>query len=180
MAIKIADSLARIQTKMAGKRLTLNPPSPLEDIELWESTYGVRLPEEYRQFILQIGNGGDGPPSYGLLDSGTLPSGFGRSAGEDLKNLAKPFPFTEPWIWENDEHVDEKKKDQTDYGRLILGDEGCGRYWALIVTGPSRGKMWDITDVGIQPCDPPKNFLEWYESWLDGNTDCGRLYGANI
>lgn len=36
-------------------------------------------------------------------------------------------------------------------GALFLGDDGCGMYWALIVTGAQRGYVWNICDVGAQP-----------------------------
>jgi hypothetical protein len=31
--------------------------------------------------------------------------------------------------------------------------------------------MWHLTGEGIQPCAPPRDFLSWYEYWLDGHSD---------
>ena len=31
--------------------------------------------------------------------------------------------------------------------------------------------MYFFTDIGIQPCVPSMNFLEWFEVWLDGNDE---------
>ena len=41
-------------------------------------------------------------------------------------------------------------------------------YWFVIVTGPERGNVWMICGEGIQPTAPKRDFLQWYEEWLDG------------
>ncbi len=56
-------------------------------------------------------------------------------------------------------------------GTLVLGHDGCGMYWHLVITGPERGQVWQITDVGAQPCAPRRDFFSWYEYWLDGHDD---------
>jgi hypothetical protein len=38
-----------------------------------------------------------------------------------------------------------------DHGSLVSGTDGCAMYWHLIVTGPHRGHVWQITEVGAQP-----------------------------
>lgn len=42
-----------------------NPVLPLEELEAWEELMGVTLPEDYRAYLTQLGNGGAGP-AYGL------------------------------------------------------------------------------------------------------------------
>ena len=37
----------------------------------------------------------------------------------------------------------------------------------LIITGNHRGEVWNFTDVGVQPCCEPQDFLGWFELWLD-------------
>jgi hypothetical protein len=41
----------------------------------------------------------------------------------------------------------------------------------LIVTGPDRGHVWQLADVGVTPTRPKREFLRWFEDWLDGKTD---------
>jgi hypothetical protein len=43
----------------------LNPPATPELVEKYEAEFNVTLPLEYREFVLQVGNGGGGP-YYGL------------------------------------------------------------------------------------------------------------------
>jgi hypothetical protein len=44
-------------------------------------------------------------------------------------------------------------------------------YWVLIVTGVARGEMWDLGSEGVIPTQPHRDFLSWYEYWLDGGHD---------
>ena len=134
------------------------------NVEAFEKSHGITLPEGYRQFVIDIGSGGDyGPPECGLLQPGKMTN--------NLANLSKPFPFTKEWCWEDEENPDEQLLEKVGHGRLILGDDGCGEYWTLIVTGPQRGQIWNLTGEGILPCAPPRDFLSWFEYWLDGGTD---------
>ena len=43
-----------------------NPPASLKEIEEFEQETGISLPDGYRNFLLQEGNGGAGP-FYGLF-----------------------------------------------------------------------------------------------------------------
>ena len=54
--------------------------------------------------------------------------------------------------------------------------DNIGGYWLLIVAGPNRGQICNRRDMGIAPCAPKRDFLSWYESWLDGETQWFREY----
>jgi hypothetical protein len=150
----------------------LGPPLSAGEIGAFEATHGVLLPEEYRAFLEAVGNGGIGPPAYGLVRLGAV----ARLAGaEALTSLRRTFPLTEYWVWEDEEplapdRVALRQRVFTD-GSLVLGDDGCGAFWHLVVTGPERGQVWFLSDVGAQPCAPRRTFLSWYEHWLDGHDD---------
>ena len=154
------------------------PPAEESEVARFEARAGIVLPADYRRFILEVGDGGEGPPYYGLLPLGATPA---NDVPDDLLRgysdlLSKPFPFVEHWIWEQEEPSEEvdARWETVSHGNLILGHDGCGMYWTLVVSGEQRGRIWLQTDMGIQPCAPSLTFLEWYEVWLDGGEDWWR------
>jgi hypothetical protein len=141
----------------------------LQDVETFERRQGITLPDEYRTYLTQIANGGQGPPVYGILCLGKCPtdmSGTEKQIWTQLPYIRLPFPFTKPWCREDDEISDEGTPDQVAYGSLCLGTSGCGQNWHLIITGPDRGKIWLFTGEGIMPTY--KTFSAWYDDWLAG------------
>jgi len=82
--------------------------------------------------------------------------------------MKKVYPFTRPWVWEEGSLSAEGTDDQVENGQLYLGTDGCGMDWVLIVTGPDRGNIWFRCGEGITPTSPKRDFLRWFEDWLDG------------
>ncbi len=163
--------LERVRRKLAARAAT--PGSVLSEAEAaaFEAAHAVTLPESYRLFLTHLGNGGGGPPAYGLAALGTAPSyagGPGENYWTRLPDVGRPFPFTRPWIWEDGDESDEGAREQISHGSLWLGTDGCGMDWHLIVTGPERGHIWWVSGEGIQPTAPKRDFGRWYEDWLDG------------
>lgn len=199
MKTDIPISLGRIRAKLAtlrqldtafaifganSHRYQLGPV--LTDLELAEhqSRLGSKLPDEYRQFVMTIGNGGAGP-FYGLFPlNGGDPEDI-----TDPKQIRKPFRWTEalnPNEWENpsaqedilfDEDVDEGE-DSPVYlnipGVLYICHYGCASRFFLIVNGQDIGEVWmdrQADAEGLAPeCDTDGqrlHFLDWYEKWLD-------------
>lgn len=163
--------LRRIQEKLKDRMTSMNPRLNVEELCQFERNCRVSLPEDYREFITHVGNGGIGPPAYGLnaLDTSGSLAGLHRHApSSDLHRITEPFPFTKLWIWDNDQVSPEGTRDQIGNGSILLGTDGCGMDWHLIVTGPDRVVPWMIAGEGIQPVCPKRNFIQWYEDWLDG------------
>ena len=166
------ERIARIAEKIHERgSIKLLPTMREEELISFERQHGITLPTGYRDFLLNIGGGASGPPLYGLeglvriAPYRTLEE---RSYDPNLPCIRDPFPFTKLWIWEDGDTSEEGTKDQIFHGILTLGTEGCGQDWALVITGPERGNMWMIADVGITPTDPKRDFLQWFEDWLDG------------
>lgn len=165
------EQLSRIRAKLNSTGRILTPPLTDREVVLFEQLHGIALPEEYRLFLTHLGNGGVGPPAYGLLPLGKPASDMlpdERTLWTDLPYIQKPFPFTKYWVWEDGETSAEGSDEQVAYGSLLLGNDGCGMYWHLIVNGPERGIPWMLCGEGIQPVSPRRGFLQWYEDWLDG------------
>lgn len=169
------ERLRRVKAKVRQAGVELRPPLARKGVLAFESAHGVILPEGYRRFVLEVGDGGSGPPHYGLVPLGRevkprFRPEFMRGR-QRLPFVTLPFPFTRAWVWEDGDTSDEGDAEQVGHGSLLLGTDGCGMDWYLIVTGVARGHVWQFSDVGITPTDPGRDFLEWYENWLDGVTD---------
>ena len=66
--------LLALQRELAGARLAFTPCLSAAELDAFEQTHQVLLPPEYRLFLTYIGNGGPGPPAYGLRPLGTVES----------------------------------------------------------------------------------------------------------
>ncbi|AJF66476.1 SMI1/KNR4 family protein [Streptomyces vietnamensis] len=159
------------------------PAAGWEAVRAFEAQHGIVLPEPYRTFVAEVCDGlPDGPPYYGLLPLAETPSDWGEGRPERL--LAEPFPLTAAWLWDEDEDEGgdetafEARTDAVfDHGSLLLGTDGCGMYWHLVVTGPQRGHVWQIAGEGAMPFGPASpdapmpgapGFAGWVAHWAQG------------
>jgi hypothetical protein len=152
----------------AKHRYLLNQPLTQSEVTAFEARYAVSLPEDYRSFLLEVGDGGAGP-FYGIfrLDRSHL------SARDDLLPgfLAGEFPHAKPWndVGDNGPDSEEEYFDPAHIcGSLNLSHQGCGYMVRLVLNGPQRGTLWEdgrCSDTGITPFAP--GFAAWYLRWLN-------------
>jgi hypothetical protein len=164
------DRLLRIKQKLTDAKV-LNQTLSERQVAAFEKRHHITLPEGYRRFLIKIGNGGDGPPHYRLVTLGKGPNSANQDEvryWEQLPHVHLAFPFTEPWVWEGGDVSEEGTEEQVRHGSIFLGEDGCGMDWHLIVTGAERGNVWMICGEGVVPTLPKRDFLTWYEDWLDG------------
>ncbi|BDI18435.1 hypothetical protein ANSO36C_42370 [Nostoc cf. commune SO-36] len=110
-----------------------------KDIQVFESRYNIILPGEYRNFLLEVGNGGAGP-GYGLSVllgieyEDVIPE---KLYQEKYEILSKPFPLTEAWnnldlIVKNNTDLNANRDAYVDdkfiHGTLTMTNYGCGIY----------------------------------------------------
>lgn len=167
--------------------LRMRPALSERTLAAFEADYGVALPEDYRRFLKEVGNGGPGP-GYGILPLEKALDYDNKLWGSPVPkdHLRHPFPHTGVYNPKDDMQPDydaaddgrltEEKLQQAifrDYRGLIgLAHEGCARYWVLVVTGPERGKVWiDCTDSGGPFIPLGCGFQAWYQDWLEGRVN---------
>ena len=144
----------------------------------FEGRFGVRLPDDYRTFLTEVGNGGPGP-EYGVLPLGHHAGRDGQAGFEEYvidNDPGKPFPHTAGWnvplhILNAVRHLDHAPTTPrfagTNWleeaiwapgmmnGTIPICDTGCGIYLHLVVSeGNEFGHVWvdgRANDGGIQP-----------------------------
>ncbi|MEV8543998.1 MULTISPECIES: SMI1/KNR4 family protein [unclassified Streptomyces] len=147
-------------------------------VRAFEAEHGVVLPEPYRTFVAEMSDGSfQGPPEYGLVGLAELPDDWGD--GKEDRDPGKPFPLAAGWLWEEDdgpyEDPDAVVEQVLNHGSIVLGTDGCAMNWHLVVTGPQRGHVWHITDVGAMPfgaefgfTTSAPGFAGWVAHWAAG------------
>ena len=154
--------IKRIQKKVAASNIEMGKCLSEEAIAEFENCCKIQLPQAYRIFLKNVGNGCDN-----MID------GFHLKRLEDIerKDLSRPFMLEEFWIWEDDDReadiIKKEMEEKVYQGEMELINIGCGMSYNLIVTGKCRGEVWNFADVGVQPCCERQDFLGWFELWLD-------------
>ncbi|BBH70879.1 hypothetical protein ACTI_75640 [Actinoplanes sp. OR16] len=137
-------------------------------VRAFEEEHGVTVPEPYRTFVAEVSDGSfAGPPDYGLVALAEVPDDWGDDRSQRV--LARPFPLAAAWLWEEDEDADEDLIEQVfNDGSIVLGTDGCGMYWHLVVSGPQRGQVWMISGEGATPFGGAAGFAGWVRHWASG------------
>ncbi|MDI6096999.1 SMI1/KNR4 family protein [Actinoplanes sp. NEAU-A12] len=145
-------------------RYDLAAPLTPDHVEGFESRYGVRLPDSYREFLLTVGDGGAGP-GYGIynLDGPAMQQPHIDDWCRLDGFLATPFPHQAYW---NDNADDDYEDPWQAAGALPIGTLGCTMDMVLVVTGAARGQVW-MDDRGADGgLTPQSDFQTWYLEWL--------------
>ena len=203
------DELVRVDTSFetfgsSVHRYRLNTPVSPVELDQFEATHAIVLPEPYRTFVSEFSNGGAGP-YYGLF-----PLGFFDAAGGPLEKwnegdgfagvLSEPFPHSKSWnlpearlmppeSFDSDADEDawireldnEVWRPDLVNGAFPICHQGCAIRNLLIVTGPERGNVWvddRPNDGGIYPDGSNLHtgtlFFDWYSDWLDNSIEALR------
>ncbi|MNJ91876.1 SMI1 / KNR4 family protein [compost metagenome] len=163
-----------------------NPPATESEVRAFEEAYSVQLPECYRAFVMQVGNGGisfskaGAGPYYGIYALGeNVNDLIYDNIKLYLKNdcLIYPKITTEEWNLilgrlDTDEELSDEEFELENgrvYGGILpIGSQGCSYLHALILNGPHEGKVVNIDMDRRTPFFTfENNFLDWYERWLD-------------
>ncbi len=153
---------ARSHRYQFGPRLTAR------ELAAFERAQRVRLPEEYRTFLLCMGNGGAGP-GYGLFSL----AGARRSTPSTLH---EPFPLSAKDAADAVAGLRAQQREPVILltpplvGCLEIGHQGCAIMEVLVLSGEQRGTMWNAREDWYPYADKDGvqcGFFAWYERWLD-------------
>lgn len=135
----------------------LNPPASLRDIENFEWAIGISLPEDYRNFLLQAGDGGAGP-FYGLFSIARVQGWLGWDVEPDKTPYLRP-----------DMDLKALKTEGNNWKRgcIPIESQGDTYFTCLMVTGPDRGRIVYVEYEGSWVFFPRQpDFMSWYTRWL--------------
>lgn len=164
----------------------LNKPATAEKITEIENKYSIELPDCYKSFVLTVGNGGIGwqdssaGPFFGIYPLGeNMNELIDVDAEKYLKNRCVIHPKMTNEFWEalsqkinGDETMTDEEYDHERgnlwAGILPVGSQGCSYLHGVVLNGPYRGRVVNLDIDGQKPNFAfEKNFLDWYERWLD-------------
>lgn len=172
----------------------LNPSSSEAEVLAFETTHGILLPADYREFLIKIGNGGAGP-FYGIFPLGFADHVFDVAQWHEndglVGDLSDAFPFTTEWNdltgMPDDDLAASERYEQMEVfeerywsldlinGSIPICHIGCAIRIYLVITGPEAGYLWEDRRAeykGIKPLmlrDGSKaTFATWYKEWLVG------------
>ena len=176
----IAADLERLRQSGAASKIfgakvhgfLVNPALPAADVAAFEDQHRVKLPDDYREFLIRVGNGGAGP-DYGLFKLGEMDDRRGHARWQEDNGfvgvLARPFPHNDPW---NDlrgkpefdeeaasaqlgyEYEDAYGEQMTEWeashywnprqvdGAIPICHGGCAYRDWLVVSGAEAGHVW--------------------------------------
>lgn len=164
----------------------LNKPATTEEIEEFETEYLIELPNCYKEFLLGIGNGGNGfansgaGPFYGIYPLGKNIDDliyYNTKKYLKLETVLYPKMTDEFWKKINSKIEQDENISDDDYeieigniykGILPIGSQGCTYIHGIIIKGKHKGKVINLDLDRQKPQFTfEDNFLDWYERWLN-------------
>ncbi len=178
---------------VADHQYRLGSPVDLAFVRTIEEAYHFRFPEDYVQFITEVGDGGAGP-GYGLYPFGYYCTEvestkeakareiYLRGLGRELKLLPIESEWLEDFCISKEEYEKNPEKyfrggkgsfnwdNDTPYGFFHLGTYGCWRDFGLITAGERYGQVFIRDTEGAFELEA-RNFEEFYQDWLNSILD---------
>jgi uncharacterized protein (TIGR02996 family) len=146
------------------------------ELAAWEAARGLALPEEYRLFLREVGNGGAMPGSYTDFIIEPL-------AGLEFRaSTTSPFPVTADRLRSRLREIkpedrltgevlfpelrEYREADSLPPGCLTFGQYPSADSLFLVTAGELRGSVWCAVNYGVPELDrlgEPLGFLAWFE-----------------
>lgn len=166
----------------------LAAPASEAKIKKFEERFGFRLPEEYREFLLRMGDGGAGP-YYGLYGLEKLKNELSDNSDYPVLEEMILYPKMSDEDWDRAADPEGRRRGEEVHpyaGILPIGSQGCTLMTGLALNGPYQGQViyYDEDFCGKPFFVREKGFLAWYERWLReviaGYNDEDLGFGFNV
>ena len=182
--------------QLSGGKAGSYKPVPEKEIHHFEQKYGVILPHEYRNYLLEVGYDGYLSPLKESLERSYNNWSLGDSIPENMAEiLQKPFSFRPSWElppFDGDDVLQLKYHYDQCYGGwlsilnthvessyiLVLNGEEYGNVWLETIGG--GGQIFPVIEIDGMVATfltalhergnhshPHVDFYKWYESFLD-------------
>jgi hypothetical protein len=164
-----------LDARRAG--LKFNAPADEAAIADLESQAGIRIPQDYREFLLRMADGGVKPCRLVPL------SRWNDSYWIDEptpKMLAAPCVLTPECADHGSQWLDklnvadwQRRWDSGEwcptFGTMAIAEIGCGLFYSMVMTGPHRGRVFSWGDHASNPplFQPENSFSDWFGGCLD-------------
>jgi hypothetical protein len=164
----------------------LHDPATTAAVAAFEQKYDIELPDCYKAFVLQVGNGGAAHesaaagPFYGIYPLGkNVDELVCFNTAKSLQANCVIYPGMSDEYWTSlNAHIDHDSDiSDEDYemelgkifgGILPIGSQGCSYLHGIVLNGAYRGR---VVNVDLDRQKPrftfENNFLDWYERWLN-------------
>jgi len=135
----------------------MNPVLSENEIIKFETKYKIKLPLDYKSFLMEIGNGGAGP-YYGVFALGKYDEGTWKENDGFVGVLSERFPYSSDWNevpdFPNEEDYEDEEEFEKDYqtvqekywkalnGAIPICHQGCANRNWLIISRSEKGKVW--------------------------------------
>lgn len=182
LELKLKDpNLERFGAK--DHKYLLNDTLSIDILKKFEANNQIVLPEDYKFFLTNIGNGGFGP-YYGLRSFDDSLFDF-KLTGNPIIEVSKKFQYNSPWNanwietfdFENSRPKEALLKEYLDVshisGTLAICHYGHGCIFILVAKGEERSNVWYDGRAMYEGLVPELNedeirisFSQWYLDWL--------------
>ncbi len=114
------------------------------ELTLFEKKNEIDLPNEFREFISELGFGAG--PVYGVNP-------------HTLLSLEK-------WEIEDDDDEEDYEEFKPLYdGYVVIAEYGCGIESVIIVDGDNKGEVWHYVDYSLHKLND--SYCDWYLRWTE-------------
>ncbi|KAK9701439.1 hypothetical protein K7432_011707 [Basidiobolus ranarum] len=158
---RVTDEARALGQRLYDEDIYFEPPLDEFQIVEFERDNFIRLPEDYRAFLIHIGNGSSETfgQAEGILPLDEAPHRYPVPQSELRALMSLPFPLSNDHNYQTNIEGEELNQ-----GHLVIGYDDYETFYILIIEGPCRGEIWQRKlDFGFVRCACRAGLFSWLE-----------------